>query len=208
MRFQRLRLELRMELAADEPGMVGGLNNLDIRSVRRPSGNFQTCTDEGLLIIAVEFVTMPVALADFERPIGARRKGSGLELAGPRTEPHRPAHLINSKQFAQLVNHPVRCLRIEFRAVRLRQSAYVARIFYRGALHPQANPQKRNLFIARITDGVNHALYAALPESAGHKKSIHIPQPSRRRLHRINLFGLDPFEHRSLVMSQTPVHYR
>ena len=40
-RLQRLRLELGMELAAEEPGMVGDLADLDVRAVGRLAGDAQ-----------------------------------------------------------------------------------------------------------------------------------------------------------------------
>src|SRR6202011_3037367 len=60
MRFQRLRLELGMELAPNEMRMVGKLDHLHIGSIRSRAGNPQSARGQGFFILAVEFVTMPV----------------------------------------------------------------------------------------------------------------------------------------------------
>jgi len=59
MRLQRLRLELRMELAAQHPGMLGDLANLDVSLVGRLAGDAQPAGGQTLLVFAVEFVAMP-----------------------------------------------------------------------------------------------------------------------------------------------------
>ena len=66
MRLQRLRLELGMELASDEVGMVRQLHHLDVSSVRRRSGNPQAARGQRFFVLAVEFVAVAMTLADFE----------------------------------------------------------------------------------------------------------------------------------------------
>ena len=63
----RLGLELGMELAAQVPGMVGELADLDVGAVGRLAGDAQAGGLQAVLVLAVEFVAVPVALADFAR---------------------------------------------------------------------------------------------------------------------------------------------
>src|SRR5207302_3537833 len=122
MRLERLGYKLRMELTPEEPRMIGCLYNLHIILIRRASGNFQSRGHQRFLEVAVEFVAMAVAFADSQLAVSLVREGSWLEFARPRTQPHRATHFVHSQQFAQFVNHTVRRLRIELRAVRLFQA--------------------------------------------------------------------------------------
>src|ERR1700754_738463 len=72
MRLERLRFELGMELAAEEPWMVRSFDDLDIIFVGSASGDAQAGTGENFFVVAVEFVAMTMAFADFGFAIGAR----------------------------------------------------------------------------------------------------------------------------------------
>src|SRR5215471_12996177 len=63
-RLQRLGLELGMELAAQIPGMIGQLADLHVNSVRRFAGEAQSMPLQNAFVLAIELVTMTVALAD------------------------------------------------------------------------------------------------------------------------------------------------
>ena len=65
MRLERLGLELGMELAAQIPGMVRQLADLDVNAVGSFAGQPQAVLLQHGLVFAVEFVAMAVALADF-----------------------------------------------------------------------------------------------------------------------------------------------
>src|SRR6202022_2292171 len=64
MRLQRLGFELRMKLAAQEPRVVGRLDDFDVIFVRRPAGDQQPRVGKNFLVIAVKFVTVAMALAN------------------------------------------------------------------------------------------------------------------------------------------------
>src|SRR5579872_5244040 len=119
MRLQRFRLELRMELAANKMRMVRKLNHLYISPVRSRPGNPQPARRQGLFILAVEFVTMPVALADLELSINSMRQSSRLDFASPSSQPHSPAKFLHAPQLAQLINHPMRSRRIKLTRIRV-----------------------------------------------------------------------------------------
>src|SRR5208282_5963982 len=83
MRLQRLRFEFRMELASDEKRMARNLDDLNVSAVRSRAGNAQPGRDHGLLILAVELVTMPVPLADLGLAIHFVSQRPRLDLARP-----------------------------------------------------------------------------------------------------------------------------
>ncbi len=83
MRLQRLRFEFRMELASDEKRMTGNLHDLDVRAIRSRTGNAQPGGNHRLFIFAIEFVTMPVALADLGLAIHFVRERSRFDFARP-----------------------------------------------------------------------------------------------------------------------------
>src|SRR5579872_3304312 len=119
MRLQRFRLELGMELAPNKMRMVRKLNHLYISPVRSRPGNPQPARRQGLFILAVEFITMPMALADLKLPIDFMRQSSRLNLARPRPQPHGAAKFFHAAQLAQFVNHPVRSSRIKLAGIRV-----------------------------------------------------------------------------------------
>ena len=185
--------------------MLGRLDNFHVIFVRRPSGDFQSRSHQRFLEVAVKFVTMPVAFADFQLAVRFVRERARLQLARPRAQAHCAAHFVHAQQFAQFVNHAVRRLRIELRAVRLFQTCGVARVFNRRALHSEANPEERHFVLARILNRVNHPLNPALAKSARHENPVVAVQPPRRRLRRINFFRLDPVQRRFMVVRQPAV---
>src|SRR5271157_3505290 len=98
MRIEWLRLELRMELAAKEPRMVGRLNNLHVVLVRRPPGNLQSRRRQNLFVFAIEFVAVPVPFADLNSSVSLVCKRSRLQLARPGAQPHCAAHFVHAQQ--------------------------------------------------------------------------------------------------------------
>src|SRR5215469_3150966 len=173
MRLQRLRLELRMELAPQEIWMPGNLHDLDIRRIRRRPADREPASRQQRLVLAVELIPVPVPLADLRRPVvGARRKRPLLQHAGPRAQPHRSAHLFHAQQFAQFVDHPVLRCRIELARIRILQPAHIARKFDARRLHPQADAEIRHQFLPRIPDRVEHPFDAPLAEPARHQDAV------------------------------------
>src|SRR5262245_12513720 len=96
MRFERFGFELGMELAAEEPWMIRSLDDLDVILVGSASGDAKTRAGQNFFVVAIEFVAMTMAFADFGFAIRARGKRAGFELAGPCAEPHRAAHFIDA----------------------------------------------------------------------------------------------------------------
>jgi hypothetical protein len=71
---ERFGFEFGMELAAEKPGMVRGLDDFDVLVIGRAAGNAQARAYQFLLEIAVEFVAVAVALADINRAVGSLRE--------------------------------------------------------------------------------------------------------------------------------------
>src|SRR5258708_5005231 len=113
MRLQRLRLELGMELAADEMRMIRQFHHLYVSTVRRRPRNSQSRRHHRLLVFAVEFVAMAVALADFQLAVDFVGQRVGLNLASPCAQPHGAAQFFDAAQLAQLVDHAMRRRLIE-----------------------------------------------------------------------------------------------
>ena len=64
MRFERLALEFRMELAAKEVGMVWEFYDLDVSSVWCSSRDLQSRTCQQGFVFAIELIAVAMALAD------------------------------------------------------------------------------------------------------------------------------------------------
>ena len=135
-----------------------------------------------LFVLAIEFVAMAVALADFGFAVDLVRQRVRLDLAGPCAQPHGAAQFFDAAQFAQFVDHAVRRRRIELAGVGVGQPANVARKFDAGGLHAQANAEVRNFLLARVADRHQHAFDAALAEAARHQDAVVVVAVVRRRL--------------------------
>ena len=78
MRRERLRLELRMELHADEPGMIGQLDDLGQAVVRRHAGEAQPRRAQAVDVVDVDLVAVTVALADLDLVVDPVREAAAL----------------------------------------------------------------------------------------------------------------------------------
>src|SRR5277367_2677361 len=172
MRLQRLRLEFRMELTADEMRMIGEFDHFDVSSVRGRTRNLHSRRNHRLFVFAIELVAMAVTFADFELAVNCMRESVRLNLAGPRTQPHGAAEFFHSPQLAQFVDHAVRRCRVELARIRLRQPDDIAGKLNTSGLHSQTDSEVRNSILAGVTNCNQHSLDAALAEAAGHQDSV------------------------------------
>src|SRR5262249_38042545 len=69
-RARRARLELRVELAGDEPGMIRQLDDLDQPPLLERSRHDEASVDQLLSIAVVDLVTVAVRLEDHRLPVG------------------------------------------------------------------------------------------------------------------------------------------
>src|SRR5437867_1290815 len=113
MRLEGLRFELGMKLAAQIPGVIRDLADLDVGAIRRLARYAQPGRNQDVFILAIELVAMPMPLADLGCSIGLAGEAAFFQQAGPGAEPHRAAQLVDSLQLAELINHAVRRAGIE-----------------------------------------------------------------------------------------------
>src|SRR5689334_16164749 len=172
MRLQRLRFEFRMELAAQEPGMIGQLANFNVHSVRSFARQAKTMLLQNRLILTVEFIAVAMPFADLAPAVGLASEAVVRDLAGIRAQTHGSAQLIDAFQFTQLVNYAIRSGGIELGGVRLGQTADVACELDHHGLHAQADAEIGNLEFARVADGLQHAFDAAASESARNQNAV------------------------------------
>src|SRR2546425_4691782 len=172
MRLQRLRLELRMELATNKMRMPRNLYHLDISAVRSRSRNFQAAGNHRLFVFAIEFVAMPVPLTNFCLAVNPKRQSVRLDLARPRAQTHRPTQLFHAPQLAQFVDHAMWRGRIKLAGIGLRQPADVARKLDASRLHAKTNAKVRHLLLARVLNCRQHPFDTALPESPRNQDSV------------------------------------
>ena len=172
MGFCRPRLEFRMELAAQEPGMSGDLDDLGEAPVRGGAGDPETLLNKRLLELIVEFVAVAVALADLRLPVGRAGKGVLLEDAGVGPEPHRGPLFGDLLLFGEEVDHRVGGGLVELGAVRPGQAADVPRIFHDGHLHPETDPEEGDLPRPGPFDGGDHPFDPPVAEPAGDENPV------------------------------------
>ena len=92
-RSRRAGLELRVELAGDEPGMVGELDDLDQEPFLERARDDEAACDELVAVVVVDLVAMAMALVDRRRAVElagasalrARRRSAPSRIVPPRS---------------------------------------------------------------------------------------------------------------------------
>jgi len=73
MRCQRLRLELRVKLAAEEPRMLRRFDDLHIFSVGRAAGDAESGIGQRFFVLAIELIAVTMAFGNFGCVVRAER---------------------------------------------------------------------------------------------------------------------------------------
>src|SRR5207244_2924709 len=107
-----------------------------------------------VLVLAIEFVAMAVALLNFLALISAVSEAVGLQLARPRAQTHGAAELVDALQLAELEDDAMRGARIELGGIGIGQTADVARVFDHEGLHPETDAEIRDLLLTRVANGI------------------------------------------------------
>src|SRR5688572_16664479 len=94
MRTVRPRLELGMELAPDEPGMIGQLDHFDQALIGRLAAQTEAMLREDVTIRVVDLPPVPVAFADVRRAVRLRRAGSRAKPGWIGPQAHGAAHVL------------------------------------------------------------------------------------------------------------------
>src|SRR5579885_2901411 len=84
-------LELRMELRAHKPGMIGHFDNLDQAVICRASTDKHASILQAPPIHIIEFIAMTMALKDNRLAIRLLRLAAGGQTADPIAQAHRAA---------------------------------------------------------------------------------------------------------------------
>ena len=82
MRYHGLGLELRVELAAEEPRMLVQLDNLHQVAIRRGAADRSARLFQWLTVGVVELVAMAVPLADLALTVGAQGESTFFSTQG------------------------------------------------------------------------------------------------------------------------------
>ncbi len=171
-RLQRLGFEFGVELAAEEEGVRGDFDDLDVGGVGRGAGEAEACAGEDGFVLAVELVAVTVALADFCFAVGVGGEGVGLHDAVPGSEAHGATHLFNSGELAEFVDDAVRGGGVELAGVGVLEAAYIAGVLDAGGLHAETDAEVGDCLFAGVADGVEHTFDAALAEAAGYEDAV------------------------------------
>src|SRR5689334_16827392 len=91
MRLHRLRFELGMELAAEEPRVVRDLADLDVRPVRRFTREPQPAGLQLVFVFPIELVAVAMPLVDIDLAVGAMSEAAFREMTRPASEAHGAA---------------------------------------------------------------------------------------------------------------------
>src|ERR1017187_9476094 len=207
MRTHRLGLELRVELAAQVPRMPRDFADLHVGLVRRLPRNPQPGRRQDLFVLAVEFVAVPVPLDNLARAVGPAGETVFRQPARPAAQAHGAAQLVDALQLAQLEDDAVRRPRVELRGVGLLQAAHVARVLDHHGLHAKADAEIRHLLLARVANGVDHALDPAFAEAARNQNAVvafQLPLPSVAQ----HALSLDPVDIHLQLVRQPAVQQR
>src|SRR6185295_10367303 len=107
MRFERAALELGMELDADEPRMVGALDDLGQLVVGRHAGEDQPRPFQRVAVMNVDLVAVAVPLADLILAVDRAHDAVAIELSLIGAEAHRPAKVAVDRALLQpFLAHP------------------------------------------------------------------------------------------------------
>src|SRR3954447_14103776 len=153
--FERLRLELGMELAAEIPGMIGDLADLNVNAVGSLPGKLETVRRQEALELTIEFISMAMPLADLSRTISSAGEAALRQFARIGSKAHGAAEFIYTFQFTKFIDYAIGRRRIELGRVRSLEPAYVASILNDHCLHAETNPEVRHFLLAGITNGVD-----------------------------------------------------
>src|SRR5579863_7473583 len=201
MGLEGLRLQLRMELDANEPRMLGQLDDLGQDSIGGHAREAEAGRFQPFLVVDVDLIAVPVALADPVAAVDGTDLAVGLEPAVIGAEPHAAAEITTFvAPLDQVAAHPFghqaddRLVgRTELGRVRLADAGEVSRPFDHGHLHPEADAEIGNPAFSREAGRMDLAFRPALSEPARHQDAMHAFQV----VHGVFAFedlGIDPVE--------------
>src|SRR5436190_8561946 len=172
MRPRRPRLELRMELAADEPRMLRVLDDLDELTVGTHAGELEATLDEHVAILVGHLVAVTMPLADLRRTIDLGGPGPASEACRVRAEPHGPTHVRHVLLRLHQGDDGVVAFRRELGRMAVFEAAYVPRKLDDGGLHAETDAEERQAGYTGMADGFDHPVHPSDSKAAGHKETV------------------------------------
>src|SRR5687768_624287 len=172
MRARRPRLQLGVELTADEPGMFRKLDHLDQLAVRRESAQPEPMLDEEVAVGVRDLIAVAVPLTHLGHAIYLGRARAAREPAGIGPEAHRAAHVGDMLLRLHERDDGVVTLRRELARVGIVEATDVARELDDGRLHAEADAEERHRVLARMSDRIHHPFDAADAEPTGHEQPV------------------------------------
>ena len=172
-----------MELAAEEPGMIGKFNYFNKGIIRRCSTDDQAFGNQFLAQLRIELITVTMPFVDFFLIVGRMGKGRLVKIAGIAAKPQGAAHiriLIPDLHllgavvvpFFHQINNRIRGFTIKFRAVCVLHPGNVSGKLHNRQLHAEANTEIGNFLGPGIIDGQNLAFNTALAKAARHENAV------------------------------------
>src|SRR5881394_2676 len=204
----RPRLELRVELAAHEPGVIGQLDHLDERAVGRQPGAAHPELGEHVAIGVGHLVAVAVALAHFGGAVDLRHARARAQAAGIGAEAHRAAHFLDPFLRAHQRDHGILALRLELARVRVGDLADVAGELDDRGLQAEADAEERQLVLARPANRLEHALHAAYAEPARNEQRVVLAEQLSRRLLVGEAVRGDPIDAYARLIGESTVRQR
>ncbi|MPL84476.1 hypothetical protein SDC9_30441 [bioreactor metagenome] len=205
MRREGFRLQLRMELHADEPGVILHLDDLGQPAIGRHAREHQPAGLQLVAILDVDLVAVAVAFLDLRGAIDLGDLRAFLQDRGIGAKPHRAALVVIELALDPVVAlHPflqviddggealLAGLVVEFLRARVGHAGEVARCLDHRHLHAKADAEIGDALFARILRGADLAFGAALAEAAGHQDRVELFK-MRAGVFALEDLGVDPF---------------
>ena len=184
-------LELGMELAGHEPGMVAQLDDLDEPAVGRLAGQDHPGRLEGLAVAVVDLEPVAVALVDELLAVDRGCLRAGRQAGRVEPEPHRPALVLELALVGHEVDDLVLGELVELGRVSVRRPEDVAGQLDDRALEAEAQPEVRDPAVAGVLRGEDLALDPAVAEPT-RDEDPGDPGEGRGRVLRGERLGVDP----------------
>ena len=162
-----------MILHADEERLVRQLHRLHEPSVRGKAAERQARRLKLFAVIIVEFIAVAVALGDLLRAVAARHGAARRDLAGIAAQAQRAALVDLLALAGHEIDDLVRRALVKLAGIGLFQPRRVARELDHRDLHAQADAEVRHMMLAGVLRRQDHALHAAVTETARHDDAVH-----------------------------------
>ena len=166
MRPLRPALELGMELAGDEPRVVGQLDDLDEAAVRRLAGQHHARGLERLAVAVVHLEAVAMALVDDLLAVDRGGLRAGRQPGRIEAEAHRAALVLHVALVGHEVDDRVLGEHVELGRVGVLRADDLAGELDDRALEPEAQAEVRDPVVAGVVRGEDLALDAAMAEAA------------------------------------------